>query len=309
MGGFRGDLATGGAIVKEATYDVRLAYTVAHMDTGGPRPRQRRAKLLAMIATALLMAAGAASASAASSIEGIWAFGGGEIAIRPGPHATFVGTVVAETKFAECVHPVGQEIWKEMRLQSDGSYWGLHQWYFEKTCVINEDLGPTAWRVMEEPNGSRYLRVCLSEPGGPQPTIAINGADADATYGCLSSTLVAPLPKVGVSGFLQSLLHPGAKKCVSARRFIIHLAEPTDDPFKTLRITLRGRKLATVRRGSYLVATVNLKGLPLGAFTIKISARTVLGLHLSGSRTYHTCAKRPTQHKPGRLKPSRMAKS
>jgi hypothetical protein len=52
------------------------------------------------------------------------------------------------------------------------------------------------------------------------------------------------------------------------------------------------KKIATARKGKYIVATINLKGLPKGAFTVKIHATTVLGHTLSASRTYHTCIKK-----------------
>jgi hypothetical protein len=264
------------------------------------RPGQRRALLL-LTTTGLLLLLSAAVASAASSIEGVWSFGGGQIAVHPGPEGTFVGTVVVATQFAECVHPVDQEIWKDMRPQADGSYWGGHQWYFEGTCAENPEPGATAWRVMEEPNGSRYLRACFSEPGSSQPTIAPNGSDAHATYDCVNSTLVAALPTASVLSF-------GATKCASARHFQIHLREPRYDPFKTVRITLAGHKLTARRRGDYVVATINLEGRPPGSFTVKIAATTVLGMRLMGSRTYHTCAKTPRRHRPGRLEPVKSPK-
>jgi hypothetical protein len=266
------------------------------------RPRSISLLLLA-IAVAVLVGVGSASASARSSIEGVWSFGGGQIAVAPAGNETFVGTVVAATTFAECVHPVGQEIWKEMRLQPDGSYWGFHQWYFEKTCALNEKLGPTAWRVREEADGSKYLRVCFSQPGGSQPTIPTNGPEADVTYSCLDSGLTAPLPaSSGVAGERLSL--PSAKRCLSARLFKIHLLEPKYDPFKTVLVTIAGHRIATVRRGKYVVATIDLKGLPRGAFTVKIRAMTVLGHHLSGSRTYHTCAAKPRASRSRPLEPA-----
>jgi hypothetical protein len=57
-------------------------------------------------------------------------------------------------------------------------------------------------------------------------------------------------------------------------------------------VTLKGHKIATSRKGSYVIAKVNLRGRPHGAFTIKIRATTVLGHHLSANRTYHTCRKK-----------------
>jgi hypothetical protein len=250
------------------------------------------------VTLALLLCA--ASASASSGIEGVWSFGGGQIAVAPAANDTFVGTVVVATTFAECVHPVGQPIWTGMTLQPDGSYWGFHQWYLEKTCELNETLGPTAWRVKEGPDGSRYLRVCLSKPGSTQPTIPAAGPETAVTYECLDSALTAVLPASGVAGERLSL--PSSKQCLSARLFKIHLLEPKYDPFKKVLVTIRGHRIASVRRGDYVVATIDLKGLPAGAFTVKIRATTVLGHHLSGSRTYHTCAKKPKKSKPGALR-------
>jgi hypothetical protein len=97
---------------------------------------------------------------------------------------------------------------------------------------------------------------------------------------------------------------PSSKLCLSGRRFTIHLAEPKYDPFKTIRVTLAGRALKTVRKGGYVDATVSLKGLRTGTFELKVRAVTVLGVHLIGSRSYHTCAAKPKKHKPARLKPT-----
>lgn len=270
-------------------------------NVNGPNHPRRLRSLLIAIAATLLVAVGAASAGAASSIEGIWSFNGGQIGVQRLANGTYSGTVVVATKFAECAHPVGQEIWTGMTEQPDGSYFGLHQWYFGgSACQENPLRGPTAWRVLQEANGSRYLRVCFSHPGTSQPTIAADGSVRGATYGCTNSALTALLPAPpgsGVAGSKESLTLPSAKKCLSARSFKIHLADPKYDPLKKVTVTLQGhkirsRKIATSRRGNYIVATINLRGLQKGAFTIRIHATTVLGHSLSTSHTYHTCNKK-----------------
>jgi hypothetical protein len=266
------------------------------------RPRRRLSLPLAIAATILLLAFGASAAAATSNIEGIWSFNGGQIAIQPAGNGTLVGIVVSPTKFATCTHPVGQEIWKGMTLQPDGSYQGSHQWYFETSaCDPNPNPGPTAWRVGEEANGSRFLRVCLSAPGGTQPTIPVGSMGTGATYGCQNSALTAPLGKSEVGSFKEVVKLPSASKCLSGRKFQIHVRDTKYDPFKSVIITLKGHKLKVVHHGSTYTATVNLKGLNHGAFTIKIKATTVRGHHVSGSRTYHTCAKAPKKSKPKKL--------
>lgn len=291
----------------------------------GEGPRRRRASRLLPIAlvTALLIAVGIGVASAgaisssSSGIEQVWSFGGGEIAIQPEGNGKLEGIVEQPTQFATCTHPAGEKIWKEMALQPDGSYWGYHQWFnipsaSSTDCTRDPTLGKTAWRILSGTNGSYTLRVCLSRPSkNSQPTIAANGAPFNeseyaaygVTYGCYESTLIGPLPnsgsagssvgKSGVAGSKEVLtFSPSNKQCLSRRLFKIHLLEPQYDPFKTVSITLKGHKMATVRKGNYVVGTINLKGLHKGAFTIKVKVTTVLGNHLSDSRTYHTCAKK-----------------
>ncbi len=261
-------------------------------------PRRRLSLPLAIAATILLLAVSAATAAAATNIEGVWSFNGGEIAVQPEGNGKFEGIVVAPTKFATCTHPVEEKIWTGMTAQSDGSYWGFHQWYFESIpCTKNPTLGATAWRVVEEANGSRYLQVCLSEPGKPQPTIPPGSPGVGATYGCVASALTAPLAGSGVGTFKQVVSLPNSRKCLSARKFLIHIRDAKYDPFKSVVVTLRGHKLAVVHRGSTYIATVNLRGLPRGAFTVKIKGTTVRGNVVSGSRRYHTCAKKKAPKK------------
>jgi hypothetical protein len=267
-----------------------------------PRPRRRTSLLLAIAATILLLTVGVASAAAITGIEGVWSFNGGQIAIQPEGNGKFEGIVVSPTNFAACTHPVGQKIWKELSAQADGSYWGFHQWYKTESCTENPILGPTAWRVVEEANGSRYVRVCLSNPGAGQPSIPLGSTGIGASFGCQNSGLTAPLASSGVGSFKQVVSLLSNKKCVSARKFAIHIRDAKYDPFKSVIVTLRAHKLRIAHRGSTYIATVNLKGLPPGAFTIKIKATTFRGHVVSGTRTYHTCTRKPIRSKPKKRK-------
>jgi hypothetical protein len=298
----------------------------SHADSHSRPARRIRAprSLLLMVATATtLLALGASSAWASSGIENVWSFESGQIAIET-QNGALEGIVVGETKFKECVHPLQQHIWTDLTPQPDGSYWGLHFWYFEG-CEENPERGRAAFRVLQDSNGSEYLLVCLSYPGAsePQPTIAPDGAAEHATYGCIKSELTAHLPTTSTNttttntgstngtgtgtgttktGEVERLTLASAKQCVSARLFQIHLTEPKYDPFATVIVTVKGHKIKTVRHGSYVAATINLKGLKRGKFTVTIHATTTLGHHLSATRTYHTCAKTANKHKPGKLR-------
>jgi hypothetical protein len=273
----------------------------------GRRPTRHLGVVAATVAIFLGSGLGTAQASVgpSASIEGVWSFNGGKVAIQPLPGGSFVGTVVAATRFALCSHPVGEQMWTSIRPQADGSFWGLHQWYFEaEPCAPNPMLGPTAWRVLEAGKGQHFLLVCFSSPGSSQPTISPTGVRGNVSYGCFESALIAPLPpeppatgRAAVKGFAQAVSLPSTRKCFSRRVFRIHLHDPLNDPLKEVVVRVAGRRVAIMRHGRTFAATIDLKGLPKGSFTVKIRLTTVLGHHLAGKRTYHTCVPKATKKK------------
>jgi hypothetical protein len=259
----------------------------------------RRVLATVSLLAAAALALGASSASADTPIEGIWSFNGGKVGVQKQPDGTFAGTVVAPTKFAQCTHEVGERMWTGMTLQPDGSYWGLHQWFFED-CTPNPTLGPSAWRVLPGKGGSHFLRACFSEPGSnAQPTIAPDGEGANATFGCVDSALVAMLPEVSQAQFDRYVTLPGNKSCVARKRLRIRMRDPKNDPLKKIVVTLVSGKihrLAKVKRhGGTAVATLSLKGLSRSSFTVRIRLTTVLGNHLSRKRTYGICARKKSR--------------
>ncbi len=276
--------------------------------TDGPtaRLRERRSYVgvaFAALGCVLLLLGGSlaqATAAPAAPIEAVWSFNGGEVAIQPQPDGSFLGTVVEPTKFAQCSHAVGEHMWTGMRLQPDGSYWGFHQWYFEgNPCRANPVLGPTAWRVLKAPDGARTLIVCFSSPGSSQPTISASDVRLNVTYGCFESALIGALPaETKTLAFKRAVSLPSSRRCFSARAFPIHLKDPKRDPLKSVVVTLGARKITVLRHGRTFTATINLRGLPRGTFTVHIVASTVLGRRLAGSRTYHTCRTKRLDHGP-----------
>ncbi len=267
------------------------------------RVRRSRLRSIATIAIALaaLLSVGVASAGAATEIERVWSFNGGEVAISA-PEGKLVGIVVTPTKFAECVHRAGEAMWTGLTLQPNGSYWGLHQWLFQGSCEPNPERGPTAWRVLHKPDGSKYLLVCFSEPGSSsQPTIEPSGATAGSTFGCVESAPTALLPVVAGNGSAQSgaeqisfrktVILPRAAVCVRRHSLKLRLRDPKRDPLKEVAVRIGSKTVADVRGVARLKRGIVLKGLPSGTYTIKVVATTVLDQQLSGRRTYHSCGK------------------
>jgi hypothetical protein len=264
------------------------------------RSQLRQSLLLVSIAAALVCL-GVSAAYGTPAIEGVWSFNGGAVDIQSQPGNTFRGVVTVPTKFAQCSHPVNEDVWSGMTLQADGSYFGQHQWYFEAggTCSPNPELGPTAWRVLRTSSGEFFLRVCFSAPGsGSQPTIAPDGTSAHVTYKCIDSAAITSIPTVGPErgpgkagqiSFSQTVGLPGARQCVRRHTLRITPRNPAYDPLKEVVIRIGHHKLADVRDLKKLKKPIVLRKLPNGSFKLRVLAITVLDQRLSGSRTYHSC--------------------
>jgi hypothetical protein len=243
----------------------------------------------------------AVPATAAPAIEGVWSFNGGRIAVQGTDEGAFTGTVVAPTTFSLCSHPVGEEIWTKITQQPDGSFWGLHQWFFESSeCVRNPDLGQSAWRVFQNASG-RYLRACFSEPGsGLQPTIAADGSVTNATFECADSALVAAVPDSGSAALARGVKLPTAAGCLARRALRVRISDPVNDPIQKISVTYRSggvTRRATVKRNPHgAVATVPLGKVATKTLTVEVSVTTVLGHHWHGSRHYRRCTKAKKRH-------------
>jgi hypothetical protein len=245
----------------------------------------------------LALSAGASSAAATVGIERVWSFNGGAVDVVGQANGTLIGVVSSPTTFAKCIHPTQEQMWIEMTRQADGSYRGLHRWYFEPTCAPNPVYGPTAWRVLEA-KGRAFLRVCFSAPGSDaQPTIAADGSHADATYGCVDSSAIAPLPPApphegaGAPFKKAVVLPPASAVCGRRSSLKIFLRDPKFDPLERVIVWVNGRKAVEVHGAKGPRYSVVLRHLPSGAYRIRVLAITILKHRLAGSRLYGRCGR------------------
>jgi hypothetical protein len=243
----------------------------------------------------------AASASAATpSIVGVWHFSGGTVIVAPDISGQLVGTVASATTFGVCAHPVGQALWTDLQPTSDGGYTGLHVWYHGSgaDCTPKSELGPTAFRVLPTNDGSSVLEVCFNQPGTTMPGIAPDGSPINVNYGCSYSAPDGSVPTTAPSFSQTITMPPGTQTstpqtsttlCGSRRDFKIHIREQRRDPFVKLTIYLGHKVFKYFRHGDEITSVIDLRGLPLGTYTIRIRARTAAGFIVKGHRTYHTC--------------------
>jgi hypothetical protein len=250
---------------------------------------------LSLFAAALLLTVVASSAQAEAPIEGVWSFNGGEVAVDGNADGSFRGVIVAPTKFSQCFHPVGEEVWSEIRQQPDGSFWGLHQWYFETSeCVPNPERGLTAFRVVTGGDGSKSLEVCFSEPGSKsQPKIPPSGNPSGATYGCSNSARISTLPSEKPADAPKYIQLPGNGPCLTRPTLKVRLRNPAGDPIVKAKVFLRSgkirRRAKLAKKTNGFVATLNLRRLTRPKFVVNVSVTTALGHHFKRKRAYRLC--------------------
>jgi len=94
----------------------------------------------------------------------------------------------------------------------------------------------------------------------------------------------------------------GASACLSRRVFTIRVREPRGRArVRRATVVVDGRRVRTRRtRGGRLVARVDLRRRPPGAFRVRIVARTTRGRTVRETRTYRTCERRRPSRRPGR---------
>jgi hypothetical protein len=244
----------------------------------------QRVRVLATTGGALVaLAAGAGPAAAADLIEGSWLFQDGEVLVQASGPGAFQGTVVKPTRFAACPHPAGERMWQ----MSGGatSYSGTHIWY-RPDCSADPG-GQSTWTITSTDAANFTLRFCTVTPGGGSPAFDATGQPLPGT---ICNDLKRVLPPQPTPTFERVVALPKeTRKCRSRRNFRIRLRAPKADPL--VRATVRvNRKRVKVLSGARLTARVDLRGLPKGRYTVKITATTTSGRVIEGTRRYRTCA-------------------
>ena len=81
---------------------------------------------------------------------------------------------------------------------------------------------------------------------------------------------------------------PSTKRCTSRRLFQIHLRKVRGVTIVSATVKVSGRTSRVVR-GKRLTSAINLRGLPRGRFTVRITLKTSTGRTITGTRRYRTC--------------------
>ena len=147
--------------------------------------------------------------------------------------------------------------------------------------------------ALAAPGGAHVTVTAALEPT-PTPTPSSTpAATPTPTPTAAPAATPTPAPTAPPQGGVRSeqardLGLPSARACVSRRRFGIRLK----GKLRSARVWVDGRHVKVVRKGGRLVATVDLRGLRTGRFTVLVRAVGTDGRKVREQRRYRTCAKR-----------------
>jgi hypothetical protein len=136
------------------------------------------------------------------------------------------------------------------------------------------------------PTGGFPVSAQLSFAALEEPAVTVT-----KTYRmpCPGQTLETPEPPhTPVPGSGGAITAPSNRACLSRRDFVIHVNQTKGVTYRRVAAAVNGHPIA-VLRGSRTHARVDLKGLPKGTYTLRITLTTTTGRRISGTRTYHTC--------------------
>lgn len=98
----------------------------------------------------------------------------------------------------------------------------------------------------------------------------------------------------------QLIAFASNRTCISRRALAIRLKRPDGVTLVSATVFVNGKRV-TVVKGKRLRAPVNLKGLPKGRYTVKITVVTAAGQKITGTRKYRTCAKKVKRRSRSRV--------
>jgi hypothetical protein len=163
------------------------------------------------------------------------------------------------------------------------------------TATVSDALSGAAAASVSAPAdtstvGSKSATLTGSDLAGNQQTAScgytvVQGKPAP-TQQEIALTTAPPSKVAGAFGL------PATKTCVSRRRFAVHVKRPAGVTIAAVKLTLNGKTIKTRRAAGRFSATVDLRGLKKGTYTLAIRVTTASGKTLKGNRRYHTCANR-----------------
>jgi hypothetical protein len=145
------------------------------------------------------------------------------------------------------------------------------------------------------------LALCAATIGRPRvATLDGQPISPSLSGDCLAVAAPAGEHTLVLDGWpALSIRSASSGACASRRHFRLRFVHRHGSPLVSARVFVNGHRVKSLH-GRRLSAPIDLRGLPKGAFTVTIKARTRSGRLITAKRRYHTCARKrrgPRHHK------------
>jgi hypothetical protein len=145
---------------------------------------------------------------------------------------------------------------------------------------------PASFRFLDDPVKDNYgvfgITVLTAAECAAQNCLTNAGTNGDTAGQSRSST---------------AIVLPSAHSCASRRRFRVHFRVNKGIRIATASARVNTRFYKVIKKQQTLQSFVDLRGLPKGAFTLRIRATTTRHQVLTNTRRYHTCIPKIRKHK------------
>ena len=216
------------------------------------------------------LAATASCAHAAASIEGTWAYDGGQVVVASAGPEQYQGTVVRKIRSKPCSHKTGEVIWAINDSGEADVYRGGQTFRDPASCAIGPERGFARWTVSAD-----SAELCFVAPG-----------DDASPPTCETITRLAQTRSA--ARFADAVILPSTRRCRTRRTLRIQLRQPRGDAIVSAQVSVDDKRAAIVPRAR-INRPIVLRGLPKGRYTVWITLRTAMQQTLRGSRRYRGC--------------------
>ncbi len=118
------------------------------------------------------------------------------------------------------------------------------------------------------------------------------GANLTPTPAAPPAPAPEPPPDTPLPGTHGGVTAPSDERCLEAGELTIHVKRVKGITYRSVSVEVDGRRAAEAK-GRHITAPLELRGLPSGPYTVKVTIVTATGRRLIGTRSYQRCTAHP----------------
>jgi len=132
--------------------------------------------------------------------------------------------------------------------------------------------------------------AAVAVPAAPVPSPTPSPSPSPSPSPTPAPTAEEVLAQAPASQVVTAFGLPSARTCLSRRNFTIRLRQPRGVTIRSAIVFVNNKRVRVRKVAGRFTAQIDLRGLPKGAFTVKLRITTTSGRKINGQRRYRTCS-------------------